>query len=54
MTHGENGKNVDSDFGCDVLVVGAGPAGATATYYTALAGLGVTVLEEQYFPNSIF
>ena len=35
----------------DVLVVGAGPGGATAAYYLARHGLDVTVVEKATFPR---
>lgn len=36
---------------CDVIVAGAGIAGAAAAYYMAKAGLKVTVLEQRHFPS---
>jgi len=35
----------------NVLIVGAGPAGSTAAYYLAKAGIEVTVLEKTSFPR---
>ncbi|WGW10935.1 geranylgeranyl reductase family protein [Saxibacter everestensis] len=35
----------------DVIIVGAGPAGSTAAYYLALAGLDVLLLEKTSFPR---
>jgi len=35
----------------NVLIVGAGPAGSTAAYYLAKAGISVTVLEKTSFPR---
>ncbi|MCL4429883.1 MAG: geranylgeranyl reductase family protein, partial [Chloroflexi bacterium] len=52
MTHGvNNGKETESAFNTDIIVVGAGPAGATTAYYLAQSGLSVTVLEQQHFPR---
>ncbi len=42
-------QRVDDD--ADVIVVGAGPAGSTAAYYLAVAGLDVLVLEKTAFPR---
>ncbi|NKX92342.1 geranylgeranyl reductase family protein [Sanguibacter hominis ATCC BAA-789] len=39
------------DDDADVIVVGAGPAGATAAHYCAQAGLSVIVLEKARFPR---
>jgi geranylgeranyl reductase family protein len=35
----------------DVIVVGAGPAGSSAAFYLASAGLGVLLLEKSHFPR---
>ena len=35
----------------DVIVVGAGPAGSTAAFYLATAGLDVLLLEKTHFPR---
>ncbi|AWE42935.1 geranylgeranyl reductase family protein [Actinobaculum sp. 313] len=36
---------------CDVLIVGAGPAGSATAHYLATAGLDVVVLEKATFPR---
>ena len=36
---------------CQVLVVGAGPAGAATAYHLAKAGIDVLVLEKSAFPR---
>ena len=36
---------------CDVLVVGAGPSGAAASYWLAKAGLDVVTVEKKRFPR---
>ena len=37
---------------CQVLVVGAGPAGAATAYHLAKAGIDVLVLEKSGFPRA--
>ena len=40
-----------ADNQCQVLVVGAGPAGAATAYHLAQAGVDVLVLEKGIFPR---
>jgi geranylgeranyl reductase family protein len=40
-----------TEYDADVIVVGAGPAGSTAAYWLAQAGLDVMVLEKSQFPR---
>ena len=47
MTANTLKPNLDSQ----VLIVGAGPAGATAAYYLAKAGINVILLDRQSFPR---
>src|SRR5215218_5634235 len=44
-------SHVSPDGTADVVVVGAGPAGSSAAYWLALAGLDVAVLEKAAFPR---
>lgn len=37
---------------CDVLIIGAGPAGAAAGVTLARAGLGVTIVDRAFFPRT--
>jgi geranylgeranyl reductase family protein len=37
---------------CDVLILGAGPAGSTAAYILAAKGLRVTLLDRRHFPRA--
>src|SRR5580693_2022401 len=39
------------DHHCDVLVIGAGPSGASCAYWLASAGHEVVVLERKSFPR---
>jgi ribulose 1,5-bisphosphate synthetase/thiazole synthase len=41
----------DPDACADVIVVGAGPAGATAATYLARSGVDVLLLEKSTFPR---
>ncbi|MDT4913141.1 MAG: menaquinone-9 beta-reductase [Pseudonocardiales bacterium] len=45
------GLNADAGNDADVIVVGAGPAGSSAAYWLATAGLDVAVLEKTTFPR---
>src|SRR3982751_3255601 len=40
-----------ADVDADVIVVGAGPGGATAAYHLAQAGVNVVALEKSQFPR---
>ncbi len=44
--------NVEKILDCDVLIVGAGAAGAATAYHMAIAGLNVKVIEKQLLPLS--
>jgi geranylgeranyl reductase family protein len=41
----------DTDFDADVIVIGAGPSGATAAFHLAQSGLNALVLEKTQFPR---
>lgn len=43
--------NIKQSNDCDVLIAGAGPAGATAAYYLAKAGYNVWIVDKQRFPR---
>ncbi len=47
-------SHLEPKLDCDVIIIGAGLSGAAAAYYMAKAGLRVTVLEKQRFPNERF
>jgi menaquinone-9 beta-reductase len=51
MFAGSSASTQGSDRDADVIVVGAGPAGSTAAYHCAQAGLDVLVLEKATFPR---
>ena len=53
MTEHPSGTATDrsSDRSADVIVVGAGPAGATTAYHLAQSGLDVLLLEKTAFPR---
>jgi menaquinone-9 beta-reductase len=44
-------RHIPRDDDADVIVVGAGPSGATTAYYLAQAGLDVLLLEKARFPR---
>jgi geranylgeranyl reductase family protein len=48
--HGGRSAAISGD-DADVIVVGAGPSGATAAYYLAQAGLNVLLVEKSRFPR---
>jgi menaquinone-9 beta-reductase len=50
VTHAPRAAGRTAD-DADVIVVGAGPAGATTAYYLAQSGLDVLVLEKAVFPR---
>src|SRR5437763_10181974 len=41
----------EADYDADVIIVGAGPGGATAAYHLAQAGVDVVALEKATFPR---
>jgi menaquinone-9 beta-reductase len=51
LTHVETNVDTEAISSCDVLIVGAGPAGSAAAYYMAKAGMKVVVLEKERFPR---
>src|SRR3954468_20473809 len=48
---GERSLAPDSGNDADVVVVGAGPAGSSAAYWLASAGLDVALVEKTSFPR---
>ena len=40
-----------SEYDCDVLVIGAGPAGSATAYWLAQTGANVLVVEKKHFPR---
>src|SRR3954452_19107453 len=48
---GERSLTADSGNDADVIVVGAGPAGSSAAYWLATAGLDVALIEKTSFPR---
>lgn len=51
MLHSWDARVVEIHDDADVIVVGAGPAGSSAAYWCAQAGLDVLVLEKAEFPR---
>jgi menaquinone-9 beta-reductase len=47
-----NANTLNPEIHSEVIIVGAGPAGATAAYYLAKAGHKVTLLDRQTFPRT--
>ena len=42
---------IEPDFDSDIVIVGAGPAGATAAFHIARSGLKVILIDKQTFPR---
>jgi 2-polyprenyl-6-methoxyphenol hydroxylase-like FAD-dependent oxidoreductase len=49
--HAPPAPNKQPDAEADVIVVGAGPAGATTAFYLAQSGLDVLLLDKSRFPR---